>query len=91
MEQRTQIFIDKIAEFLNDLVDSKDIDPDDLIDKGLTPDEIEAVLDLGEEFWDYNISTFVRVLSVLNVHLEFACDMEDRNNFDMIGKSPSEN
>ena len=55
----------------------------DIIDTGMVPKaEIEAVLNIGET-QNYSIDTFVKVLSMLNVHLELH-DLNEKNRFDMM-------
>ena len=90
MDERTQIFIEKVAEALNSVIDSKDIDVNDLLGKGLSVKELTQVLNLNSEPVIYDIKAFVRVLSALNIHMELM-SMEDQNNWDLLGDGPSEN
>ena len=85
MDERTEIATTQIAEYLKDIMKDKGISAQNLIDKGLSKQQVYSVLRMGKTPRpNYSISTFINVLSQIGVHLEFH-DLAKRSNFDLTG------
>lgn len=85
MDGRTEIAVEKMADYLKDIMADKGITAQDLINKGLNKQQVYSVLRMGNTPRpNYSISTFINVLSLIGVHLEFH-DLAKRSNHDMMG------
>lgn len=85
MDKRTEIFADKVAEFLRDLMDKRGVTANQILATGkINKPQLYAVLRMGNpQRPNYSIETFVKVLSILQVHLEFH-DLKEKSNFDLV-------
>ncbi len=101
MNERTEIFIEQTSSFFKDLMAEKGLTAYKLMQLAeannitISKQQIYSVLKMGDTTKksyrpNYSIDTFVKVLSLLNVHIEFH-DMNDKNNFNMTGQTPSKN
>ncbi|QLE02869.1 hypothetical protein HX109_15320 [Galbibacter sp. BG1] len=85
MDERTEIATDKIAEYLKSIMKEKGITAQDIIDKGIGKQQVYAVLRMGNpKRPNYQISSFIKVLFVIGVHLEFH-DLGKKSNQDLMG------
>jgi DNA-binding phage protein len=83
MDEATQIATEQIANYLKALMKEKNINAQNLIDSGINTQQVYSVLRMGKTARpDYRISTFIKVLSVIGVHLEFH-DLSERSNLDL--------
>lgn len=83
MDERTQIATEQIANFIKLLMKKKGITAQMLIDQGISKQQVYSVLRMGNTPRpDYQISTFIKVISFVGVHLEFH-DLNDRSNLDL--------
>lgn len=83
MDERTEIAVTQIADYLKLIMQDKGITAQDLIDKGLNKQQVYSVLRMGNTPRpNYSISTFINVLSQIGVHLEFN-DLGKRSNWDL--------
>jgi DNA-binding phage protein len=79
----TVIVTEKIAEGLKLLMKDKGITAQDIINKGMSRQQVYSVLRMGNTPRpDYKISTFIKILSLIGVHIEFH-DLAKRSNLDL--------
>jgi DNA-binding phage protein len=84
MDEPTQIATEQIANFLKALMKEKNINAQNLIDAGINTQQVYSVLRMGKTARpDYKISTFLKVISVIGVHIEFH-DINDKSNLDLV-------
>lgn len=84
MDERTEIATQQIATYLKDIMKDKGITAQQIIDKGVSKQQVYSVLRMGTTPRpNYSISTFINVLSKIGVHLELH-DLSKRSNWDMI-------
>lgn len=89
MDQRTQIATEQMANYLKDIMKEKQLTAYKLQKKAdendisITSQQIYSVLRMGNTPRpDYSISTFLKVLSLIGVHLEFH-DLAQKSNLDL--------
>lgn len=83
MDERTQIATEQIANYLKALMKEKNMNAQNLIDAGINTQQVYSVLRMGNTARpDYKISTFIKVLSIIGVHLEFH-DINNKSNLDL--------
>jgi hypothetical protein len=84
MDEKTEIATQKIAEYLTELMSDKGISAQTLINKGIGKQQVYSILRMGNvQRPDYKISSLLKVVHEIGVHLEFH-DLQKRNNFDII-------
>ena len=83
MDQQTQIATQKIADYLKAIMKEKNMVAQNLIDAGINTQQVYSVLRMGETARpDYKISTFIKVLGQIGIHLEFH-DLNNKSNLDL--------
>lgn len=83
MDERTQIAVEQIANYLKQIMKDKNISPQNLIDKGINPQQLYSVLRIGKVARpNYSIETFLKVLSAIGINLEFH-DLAQKSNLDL--------
>ena len=90
MDERTQVATEQIANFLKELMKEKGVTAQKIIDAGVSKQQVYSVLRMGKTPRpDYQISTFLKILSIIGVHLEFH-DLAKKSIHDM-GEGLSQN
>ena len=86
MDERTKIFIEQTSSFLKEMMIEKGLNANQLLKKAkensitLNQQQLYSVLNMGKPSRpNYSIETFVKVISLLGVHL------------DLTGNAPSKN
>lgn len=94
MDQKTEIFTNAVGEFLRNLMKERGLTANAIVEQHpINKQQLYAVLRMGSPARpNYTIETFVKVLGILDVHIEFH-DKHERSNFDLLppGQQPSEN
>jgi hypothetical protein len=84
MTEKTKIATEKIADYLKLIMKEKGISAQDIINDGKNPQQVYSVLRIGNTPRpNYSIETFLDVISIIGIHLEFH-DLQKKSNFDLI-------